>query len=258
MEDIWATLGRIASDRESGAAQIARSAAEALRTLPRPDAHAAIRLIIEAHPSMAPLWRLATDVLSAPDPAAGAGAFLHRMESDAGAASVLAPVLPPLLLTISFSSSVIEAVRMARVRRLTCMRSDPGGEGERMAEAVAPVRARVMEDEQAIELVPAAAVVIGADAVTPTSLVNKLKTRALAEAAKGKGVPCYAVAGDTKFVDAELPVKAPFEHVPLELFTAIATPAGLLSPAQAAERAARSRLHPNLAPLLAELSPGRR
>jgi hypothetical protein len=72
------------------------------------------------------------------------------------------------------------------------------------------------------------------------------------------GVPCYVVAGDTKFVEADLSVEAPFERVPLELFSAIATSNGLLSPAEAAERATRARLHPNLSPLLAELSGPRR
>ena len=123
-----------------------------------------------------------------------------------------------------------------------------------MAEAVAPIRARMIEDDEAIRLVPAAAVVVGADAVTRAVLINKIKTRALAEAARAKGVHCYAVAGDTKFVDAELPLESPFERVPLELFTAIATADGLLSPSAAAERAAQAHIHPELADLLTALS----
>jgi len=254
MNSAWPTLSNIAADRKSGAAQIARAAAEALKGVAVPDVDPAIRLLLAGHPAMAPLWRLASDVLSAPEPSSGADAFLHRLESDGAAASTLVPDLPPWLLTISYSSTVAQAVTQARVRLLTCMRSDPGGEGERMAQAVVPVRARVIEDEEAIGLVPAAAVVVGADAVTPSGLVNKVKTRALAEAARQKDVPCYAVAGDSKFVEADLPVETPFERVPLELFTAIATSAGLLSSAEAAERAALARLHPNLMPLLAELS----
>jgi translation initiation factor 2B subunit (eIF-2B alpha/beta/delta family) len=253
MADVWATLGGIASDRDSGAAQIARAAAQALGTLTGSDVWAAIRLLLEGHPTMAPLWRLATDILSAADPDQGAEAFLDRLQTDAAAASMLAPALPPWVLTISFSSSVIETVRMARIRLVTCMRSEPGGEGVRMAEGVAPVRARVIEDDEAIKVVPGAAVLVGADAVTPTSLMNKVKTRALAEAAGAKGVPCYAVAGDTKFVDVELPVEQPFERVPLDLFTAIATPDGLLSPSAAAERATQAPIHPGLAGVLSEL-----
>lgn len=254
MGRLWATLGRIASDRDSGAAEIARAAADALSSVAKREVQAAIRLLLEGHPSMAPLWRLASDVLSAADPTEGAALFLGRLESDSAAASALAPVLPPWLLTISYSSSVIETVRKARVRLLVCMRSDPGGEGVRMAEAVAPVQARVIDDDEGIRLVPAGAVVVGADAVTPSRLVNKVMTRALCEAAREKGVPCYAVAGDTKFVGAELPLEGPFEKVPLDLFTAIATPAGPISPAESSERAAETHMHPDLTPLLAELS----
>lgn len=253
MGAVWATLGKIASDRHSGAAEIARAAADALGSVARSDVRAAIRLLLEGHPSMAPLWQLATEVLSAGNPAEGTRTFLARLDSDTAAATALAPVLPPWLLTISYSSSVIQAVRDARVSRLACMRSDPGGEGARTAEAVAPIRADVIEDDDAIARVPAAAVVVGADAVSPSHLVNKVKTRALAEAARGKEVPCYAVAGQTKFVDADLPIEGPFERVPLELFTAIATPAGLLQPADAAERAAEAHLHTDLTPLLTEL-----
>lgn len=253
MGDVRATLGKIASDRQSGAAEIAHRAAEAMSSVAADDVHAAIRLLLEGHPSMAPLWRLATDVFSAEDPAEGVREFLSSLDADVAAATHLAPQLPPWLLTISYSSSVAQAVRTGRVRMLTCMRSEPGGEGARMAEAVAPVRARVMEDAEAIAHVPAAAVVVGADAVSPSHLVNKLKTRALAEAARARRVACYAVAGETKFVNADLPIEGPFERVPLELFTAVATQSGLLSPAQATERATEAPLHPDLRPLLTEI-----
>ncbi|HEV8420119.1 MAG TPA: hypothetical protein VGR13_02045 [Actinomycetota bacterium] len=253
MDDVRATLSSIAADRESGAAQIARAAAEALKDVTTSDLHAAIHELLAGHPAMAPLWRVASQMLSTSDPVRGANDFLLLMESDDVAASVLAPVLPPSLLTISFSSSVIAAVRGASVDQLLCMRSEPGGEGERMAEATRPIRARVIEDDEALELVPAEAVVVGADAVTTSGLVNKVKTRALAESARRKEVACYAVAGQTKFVAADLPVRLPFETVPVDLFTAIATPAGLLSPAQAEEVASRAILHKGLADVLGEL-----
>jgi translation initiation factor 2B subunit (eIF-2B alpha/beta/delta family) len=254
MDELRATLSAIAADRESGAAQIARAAAKALRAVKPPDLHAAIRLLVEGHPAMAPLWRLATDVLTASDPARGADDFLRRLDSDGLAALLLAPQLPRTVLTISFSSSVIEVVRNGPVDLLLCMRSEPGGEGERMAMAARPTPARVIEDDEAIARVPAEVVVVGADAVTPFGLINKAKTGALAEAARSRGVSCYVVAGDSKFVEAELSLVAPFEHVSLDLFTAIATPAGLVSPGEAGELAKRARLHPDLVPLLIEVS----
>jgi Initiation factor 2 subunit family len=246
MEDVWATLSGIAGDRDSGAAQIGRAAAETMRRLSRSEIPDALDILLAGHSVMAPLWRLASLVLTAPTPTIGADEFLRLLESDDEAAAALAPLLPRSVLTISFSSSVIATVRRARVEELLCMRSEPGGEGEGMAEAAHPIPARVIEDEEALELLPVEAVVVGADAVTPAGLVNKVKTRALAESARRGRVPCYAVVGQAKFVAAALPVRNPFEVVPLELFTAIAAPAGMLTAAQAEELASRAALHPDL------------
>jgi translation initiation factor 2B subunit (eIF-2B alpha/beta/delta family) len=246
MGNVWATLSSIAADRDSGAAQIARAAAETMRHLERSEVPEALDILLTAHSAMGPLWRVASLVLGAPTPALGADEFLRLLESDDAATSTLAPLLPRSVLTISFSTSVIATVRRAPVEELLCMRSEPGGEGERTAEAARPTPARVIEDDEALELLPAEAVVVGADAVTPSGLVNKVKTRALAESARRRGVPCYAVAGAAKFVAVDLPVRSPFEAIPLELFDAIAAPEGLLSDAQAGELASRARLHPAL------------
>jgi translation initiation factor 2B subunit (eIF-2B alpha/beta/delta family) len=134
------------------------------------------------------------------------------------------------------------------------MQSLPGGEGVRFARSLSAwTLATSVPDELALREVPADAVVCGADAVTPDGLVNKVKTAALAEAARDKGVPVYAVAGDTKLLNREPPLTGPFETVPLELFTAVATPDGLLSPAEAAGRARDARLAPELLPLFQAL-----
>ena len=90
------------------------------------------------------------------------------------------------------------------------------------------------------------------DALTPEAVVNKVKTRALAEAARRKRVPCYAVAGRTKFVDRELPMIGPFQPTPLGLFTRIGFPQGLRSPEGAAAEARAAPLHSLLVPLLEE------
>jgi len=246
MPEPWALIRRAAADRTSGASQIARDSAMAIVHLPPERAPEAVRLLVRGHPEMGPLWRLATDILSADRPDEGAQRFLAALEADDRAAEVLAPALPPWLLTISYSSAVLATVARARVRLLSCMRSDPGGEGVRTAEE-ASVRAQVIEDNEALRLVPAGAVVVGVDAITPSFVVNKVKTKALAEAAGLKRIPVYAVAGGTKFVAVELPVESPFERVPLELFTAVATPDGLLDPDDARAHAALAEVHPELA-----------
>jgi hypothetical protein len=254
MRGPWATLRAAAGDRLSGSAQIARTAAEAITALPKADMGKALEVLLAGHPSMAALWRLATDVLSARDPADGARAFLESLEEDRRAGTVLAPMLPPWVLTMSYSSSVLDCLRRARLRLVTCMESQPGGEGARTAEAIAEWgRARLIRDQEGLRTVPAAAVVVGCDAVTPGAVVNKVKTRALAESARLKQIPCYVVAGWAKFVSESLPVEGAFEPVPLQLFTGIATPEGVLSPGETRDRASEAAMHQDLRPLLARL-----
>jgi translation initiation factor 2B subunit (eIF-2B alpha/beta/delta family) len=113
-----------------------------------------------------------------------------------------------------------------------------------------------MDDAEALQRLPAEAVVVGADAVTPFALVNKVGTGALARAAADRHIPCYAVAGGTKFVGDVTPAVEPFEAVPLDAITAVATPAGVLT-ADEARHSARTRpIHPDLRPLLEELGGG--
>jgi initiation factor 2B subunit 1/2 family protein len=101
--------------------------------------------------------------------------------------------------------------------------------------------------------VPADVVVVGTDAVTPATLVNKFKTRALAEQARAKGIPIYAVAGEFKFIGDELPVRLPFEAVPLGLFSAVAGPIGLFDASHARDHAQSRPIHQDLRPLHDEL-----
>jgi translation initiation factor eIF-2B subunit delta len=206
---------------------------------------------------MAPLWRLASDVLSDPDgdPAGAVERFLARLRADEAVPFAVARTLPDAVLTISWSSTVVNAIRLRRPADVICMRSDPGGEGARTASALSGwTSAVVLEDEDALERVPAAAVLVGADAVTPDGLVNKVKTRALAEAARARNVPAYAAVGQAKFVAVPLPLEASLEATPIELFTSVATPAGMLRPQEAAEAARLAPLSERLLPLLDDLA----
>jgi translation initiation factor eIF-2B subunit delta len=257
VDDAWARVERAAADPDSGAAQIARRAAAALAALSPDRVRNAVDLLLRGHPSMAPLWRLANEVLPAADHAAAARTFLGRLDLDRQAAESAAAMLPDRVLTISYSSTVVEAIRIRRPQQTVCMRSEPGGEGWRMAEETRDVTTPIlMDDDEALDRVPGDAVIVGADAVTPQGLVNKVKTAALAGAAGAKGIPRYAVTGETKFIESDLPVGERFEVAGLGLFTAIAVPEGLLSPEQAEERAKAVRLVPELQDLLRELSGG--
>ena len=118
--------------------------------------------------------------------------------------------------------------------------------------AGAYTHATVIPDEQAIAAVPADAVVVGADAITPRSIVNKVLTRAVVQAAADRGIPRFAVASSSKLVPVEIPVPEPFEATPIELFTVVATAAGPAEPVLVAARVAAIALHPALV-MLAEM-----
>jgi translation initiation factor 2B subunit (eIF-2B alpha/beta/delta family) len=254
VQQTWATIEALADDTLSGAAEIAERAARAMVGLSKKELPDAIETLLRGHPQMAPLWRLGNDLLLAEDTLQGGEAFLQKLVADEHAISVLSPLLPDRLLTISYSSTVKEAVRIRQPSQVLCMQSDPGGEGLQMAGALSAwVEASVIPDEEALAQIPADVVVVGADAVTPVSLVNKEKTQQLAEAAQAKSVPCFAVAGETKFVPEELPVSESFEAVNLELFTGIATPMGLLTPSEANAHAAAVELHAALRMLISRL-----
>ncbi|HXF73869.1 MAG TPA: hypothetical protein VNO79_14825 [Actinomycetota bacterium] len=253
MSRLPATVAAIASDRRSGAREIARAAAEALAGLEPERVPEAVRALLLGHPAMAPLWRLASAVLEAPDPAAGAERFLERLRLDDRVPEAAAPLLPDVVLTISWSSTVVRALRLRRPREVLCMASEPGGEGRRTARALAELGARAVPDEEALATFPALAAVVGADAVGPGGLVNKVRTAALCRAAHERGLPAIALAGETKLLAADLPAPEPFERVPLGLLDAVVLPDGPAGPQEAARRARAATLHPSLAPLLEEL-----
>jgi translation initiation factor 2B subunit (eIF-2B alpha/beta/delta family) len=255
VDDPWATVERAVSDRSSGAAEIARTAAGALGRLPDDLVMPAIELLLRGHPSMAPLWRLASEMLSRPDGASATRGFAAVVEGDRDEGDALASQLAGRrVITISYSSSIVELVRRARPASVLCMRSEPGGEGIHAAETMSAwTSAAVVEDADAITQMPGDVVVVGADAVTPRALVNKIKTRALAEAARARELPTYAAADESKFIGEELPVASPFEATPLELFVGVAGPDGLLDAKRAGEHARTRPIHPKLRPLLEEL-----
>ena len=250
----WSEVHEAAGDRMSGSAEIARRAAEALAALPSSDLLDAVRALVTAHPSMAALWRLGSAVLEAKVPGNAAAAFAAALADEPERVAAAArDVLPGRVVVHSFSSTAIAAIARARAEAL-CGRSDPGGEGEETARRlrIAGVVAEVVEDREAIRAAERGmAVVVGADAIGPGGVINKMGTAALAEAARRGGGRSYVLAGSTKLVAADLPAPQPFERIPLELFTEIVGETGVLDPTGAAREAASHPLHPELRGLLA-------
>jgi translation initiation factor 2B subunit (eIF-2B alpha/beta/delta family) len=252
----WLDIRRASADRESGAAEIARRAATTLAGLPRDDLLEAVSSLVEGHPSMAPLWRLASAVLSAEDHAEAAAAFAQEVLAERDAvASEAAGVLRGPVVTHSYSSTLVAAVAAAGVPAL-CALSEPGGEGVATARHLRERggEAEVVTDIEAVRAVKdGRTVVTGADAVGPGGVVNKVGTRALAEAGRDGGADRYVVAGGSKLLAPDLPAPHPFERIPLDLFTGVITEDGIFGPAPAARSASAHPLHPALRDVLAAL-----
>ena len=253
MDDSWATVVALAGDRDLGATDTTIRAAQALAQLPRAEVADAMETLLRGHPCMAPLWRLASILISERDHSAAVERFTADLEDHALAADAVASVLPDTVLTISWSATVARAIEVRRPSAVVCMASEPGGEGARMAEAIRQwTHASVIPDADALTTLPAQAVLVGADAVSPRSVVNKVKTHELADAAAQRHMPRYAVAGSSKLVPMELPMVEPFQATPIALFSQIATPGGLSDPILTAARAAAIGVHPALV-MLAEV-----
>src|SRR5918999_755380 len=139
IRDAWDGIHDAASDRRSGAAEIVRRAAEALAALPSTDVKEAVFILVRGQP---------------------------------------ATVLPDLVVVHSFSDTVNAALATSNVRAI-CALSEPGGEGATTTKALVDlgVDARLVTDEEALAAVAeAGAVVVGADAVEPGGVVNKMGT----------------------------------------------------------------------------------
>src|SRR5687768_14678517 len=78
----WAEVRAVAADRRSGATELARRAARALSALPSAELLGALSVLLAGHPSMAPLWRLGTDVLASADHPAAARRFAAALDRE--------------------------------------------------------------------------------------------------------------------------------------------------------------------------------
>jgi translation initiation factor 2B subunit (eIF-2B alpha/beta/delta family) len=251
--EAWGGIHEAAGDRRSGASEIVRRAAEALAALPPNDVKEAVLSLIRGQPSMAPLWRLGSDALGAADHVEAARNFAFRVAAERDEiAEKAAALLPNVVLVHSFSSTVIAAVATAGARAI-CTLSEPGGEGADMAERLTEVGvgARVVDDAVALLTIDeVGAVVVGADAVGPAGVVNKVGTRMLAEVTRRHSIPCFCLAGESKLLAADLPAPHPFERTPLDLFTSVITEVDPLSPDEVERRVNEHPVHPRLADLL--------
>jgi translation initiation factor eIF-2B subunit delta len=231
-----ALVAPLRADVVSGAAVVSRTAAEVVRRVairaPASDVgelrtalgDLAVRLL-DAQPAMAPLVALTSQVLASLDDvdeldegrraaASAAEGFRGDLEARTRKVAVRAARLLPrggTVLTLSASSTVKATLLEVGPRdllRVICLESRPMSEGQSLARALAnagvPVTFAI--DAAAESLVASCdAVLLGADSVGDQGVVNKVGSRALARAARERGVPVWVLADTTKLLPPGFP-----------------------------------------------------
>jgi translation initiation factor 2B subunit (eIF-2B alpha/beta/delta family) len=291
----------VAADNRSGAAEMLRRASAIFSLLEHTNAEPFVDLeqtrvliietcvsLAQAQPLMIPLANLASAVITAAinrasaqemnDSAISAARdFTDRAER---AASLCAQHAAQLIsdgatvLTHSRSSTVlasfINARRAGKTFNVIATESRPAMEGRVLARSLADEQIAVTliaDMSAALVMEQANLILVGADQVTPQSVINKIGTRVIALAALERGLPVYALCDTSKFTahraraiedrhsGDELWADAPervavlnlyFEPTPLAHFSSLITEDGAIDPADAARRAGGSLLHPAL------------
>ena len=212
----------IADDRDAGASELLR------RLLPLLDdaiaggsdpTMAVVRIVSAGQPSMASLWHAcaaAVADITQPGRFARRRAELERAPralaraASAALRDLLTGERTPLLLTVSFSASVVQtldAVARTHALQVACGEGRPRFEGRRLARDLhtSGIDVTLVVDAALTALLPqATAVVVGADAISADRWINKIGTFGLAAAAARSGVAVYVVASRDKFVPRAL------------------------------------------------------
>jgi translation initiation factor eIF-2B subunit delta len=264
-EDCAERLDEIRKDRASGAARLTVRAASLLveyaESAPE-DIPEIAQALIEAQPSMAPIYNLVRRVVASPDVKTACTEFLDSMEQGATRVAEIAATLIEdgmTVMTHSFSSTLLAAFREAhqsgRNFTVICPESRPVCEGIALAASLgmSGIGARVIADAAAYRLLPTAQIVwVGADAISLQGVSNKTGTALIALAARELGVPFYVLCSSDKFLpasyspppegpknpaeilDRELPhvtaINYYFDLTPLSCVSGIVTEDGILAP----------------------------
>jgi len=182
--------------------------------------------LIQAQPSMAPLFNLVNTVLSNVDTAgdvkqarraakAAAEGFAAALEVRGEKIGLEALSLIQdgcTVLTHSRSSTVLGAFLLAKAKgrsfQVLCTESRPMQEGREVAKELARegIETTLIVDCAVPHLMSQVGIVmVGADSVSRRGLVNKMGTYGVALAATAHGVPFYALCGTEKFLPPNYP-----------------------------------------------------
>lgn len=234
-ERIEALVAPLRADTLSGAAEVARTAAdivghaaehtpaESLDEL-RSILAEVVRRVLDAQPSMAPLVTLARGVLSSVESASSvadgrvaaaraAAAFRSSLEERAEAVAATAAGRLPAgarVATVSSSSTVRAALLRAAgsVGSVVCFEGRPMREGRSLAARLARegIDVTYAVDAATQSLVAGCdALIVGADSIGDLGVVNKIGTASAALAASRASVPVYVLADETKILPSRFP-----------------------------------------------------
>jgi translation initiation factor 2B subunit (eIF-2B alpha/beta/delta family) len=225
-------LQRLQTDNVSGATTLVELALDILEAFTTQEAshtprefvtalETLVEAVLAAQPSMAVMINLAQQALQACSDDLPLTAMRQQLQQRLTAfqrdlrASTEAlcqqalTIFPPqsTVLTYSNSATVVAALRYAydhgRIRRVLLSESRPAYDGRLQALALLEYGIAV---EYGIDmalferLAEATVVVVGADAVFPEHLVNKLGTHALVRLAQLQGIPCFSLCAANKFL----------------------------------------------------------
>src|SRR5215471_15246510 len=225
-------LQRLRTDNVSGATTLVELALDILEAFATQDASQTPRefvtaletlvdAVLAAQPSMAVMINLAQQALQVGTEELPLTTIRERLRqtlaafrrdlhvSTAALCQHALPVLPSqsTVLTYANSATVLAALRYAhdhgRIRRVLLSESRPAYDGRPQAAALLEYGMAVAySTDMALfeRLAEANVVVIGADAVFPEHLVNKLGTRALVQLARLQGIPCFSLCAANKFL----------------------------------------------------------
>lgn len=172
--------------------------------------------LLEARPAMAVLSNRINRAMSAAADGGDADAVHrrtrdgidHGVSADRRCSQLASDNLDGMVLTLSRSDTVVDALRSAPLERVFIAESRPATEGRGVAESLANDHAVTLHADAAIAHVidreSIDAVVFGADTILPDGrVINKVGSRAAAITAAFDGIPVYVIASRDKISPTE-------------------------------------------------------
>lgn len=214
MENLIETAKIIAANKLSGSLELAKLLLERLiqNSITTVEFESAMEIILKAHPYMAVMRRIRREISHIPseDIPVKAKEFLESMKNaQKKIAEYFLSIVPDSLtfLTYSRSSTVFEVLKFIhennRIKRIIISEGRPDYEGIEQARAFAKLGIPVdltMDSSLGSFGEKADMFVVGADAITPGYIVNKIGTLPLALIANFENKPLYALASTHKFI----------------------------------------------------------